>query len=159
MGLDQYLKKKLYVGGMYAENSDEYLEVKKGNKTTRIKIGDINCVEMEACYWRKNYAINEWFMEQIQPDGDDNCVDFLIEPQTIIDLRDTLKRICEKKTKKEKLEAVENEIPTHSWFTIDEFKEDFDYYIEDFEDTIKKLDKLIEAPDFKEADYYYRIWY
>ena len=73
-----------------------------------------------------------------------------------------LQEICSKKTKKEKLQAIEKLIPEGDWFDIDNIKEDeewFNYYIEDFEDTIKRLNELINAPDFKDADYYYYIWY
>ena len=160
MGLDQYLHKQIYIGGQYAENKEEFINVKKGERTIRIKVADIESIRTEVCYWRKNYAINEWFLDKIQPEGDDNCIDFPIEKEWLYELTALLKNICDpNKTKKQVLEIVEDRIPTHSWFTIESFKEDYDYYMDDFKDTLKKLEEIIKAPDFDEANFYYYIWY
>lgn len=157
MGLDMFLYKKIYINGQYAENKDDVIAVYKGNgsrrRVIRFKIKDVKAIESEAICWRKNYAINEWMLDKIGNTGEDNCVYMYVDKNILTELRDILRSISWAKTKKEKLKIAQNYLAT------DDLEEDFDDYLEDFERTLKELNKIIDAADFNDAEFYYYIWY
>lgn len=159
MGLDQWLIKKIYVGGRSARNKEDYLVVERGGEVgevvgdIRIQIKNIEDIETRVIYWRKNYAINDWFLDKVGAGDEDNCVYFYVNKDDLKELRDILKEIVEAKTKKEKIKIVEEKLDTG------DFDEYTDSYLEDFERTYKELDEVIKAKDFDVSDYYYYIWY
>ena len=154
MGLDQYLYQKKYIGGSWAENKeDEFVVVKKGEREIRIKIADIEAIDIEVAYWRKNYAINNFFLDKCGNPEDDNCVYMSIKHEDVIELRDILADILSKKTTKEKLDTALKRLPT------DDLEEYFESYLTDFNRSLNVLNKLINSKDFYDHDLYYYIWY
>lgn len=157
MGLDMYLYKKIYIGGQRAENATDNLVVVKGNGSAQtkiiVKIKDIDYIEKKVMYWRKNYAINEWMLDKVGDGGDDNCRYFYIDKRDLEELRDICREICFAKTKEEKKAIAIQKLNT------DDLEEYFDDYLEDFERTLKELNKIIDVADFNDAEFYYYIWY
>ena len=157
MGLDMYLIKKIHIGGKYAENGYENLVVIKGNGSHRtrqiIKIRDIDDIEKNVIYWRKNYAINEWFLDKVNDGGDDNCRYFYVDKRDLEELRDICREIYFAKTKEEKKAIAIQKLNT------DDLEEYFDDYISEFERTYKELNDIINSADYNDADFYYYIWY
>ena len=157
MGLDMYLYKKIYIGGQYAENKSDNLVVVKGNGSAQtkifVKIKDIDYIEKKVLHWRKNYAINEWFLDKVGDGGDDNCRYFYVDKRDLEELRDILSDIYFAKDKKEKKELAIKHLNT------DDLEEYFDEYLEDFERTYKELNDIINSADYNDAEFYYYIWY
>lgn len=155
MGLDMYLHKKISIDGRWADNKEDVITIRKGNGKIerKIKIKDIDEIDTQVLYWRKNYAINEWFLNKIGNGGEDNCVNMSVDKKFLTELRDILMSISCAKTKKEKLKIAQEKLNT------DDLEEYFDDYLEDFKRTLKELNKIIDAEDFNEADFYYYICY
>lgn len=154
MGLDQYLYQKKYIGGSWAENKDEEIVVvKKESREIRIKIADIEAIDVEVAYWRKNYAINDFFLDKCGNPQDDNCVYMLVRHEDVVELRDILADILSKKTIREKFDTASKRLPTS------DLEEYFESYLVDFNRSLNVLNKLINSNDFYDHDLYYYIWY
>lgn len=154
MGLDMYLYKETYIGGQYALNKDTDIEIHKENEPViHIKVGDISSLKKRVIYWRKNYAINEWLIDKICGGGDDNCVYFNVEHETLEELKDILGEIIKQDTKEKKLKVAQEKLNTA------DLVQWFDFYIDDFERTYRELEEIINSEDFLKSDFYYCIWY
>ena len=154
MGLDQYLKKRV--------------QLNKDGKSRIYK-------DEELYYWRKNYAIDDWFHDKVW-DGmsEDNCVDMLVDPIVLIELRDILKKIISQKDLKKSLKVAQDLLPADDYTQESEcitishgkivtkkrkinlFKA---CYLPDFKHTYEKLNEIINDKDFYDTYFYYHIWY
>jgi len=70
MGLDMYLKKKIFLGWNYEHRTKDLTlpDLSKFGITAN-KISEVN---EDAGYWRKANAIHKWFVDNVQ-DGNDDC--------------------------------------------------------------------------------------
>lgn len=99
MGLDMYLSAKKYVS-----NFDFNLQEKELNAKIKELMGltgfdeDNNSiyVEMGVGYWRKANAIHQWFVDNVQ-DGDDDCGNYYVPNEQLIELRDLCIKTIESK--------------------------------------------------------------
>ena len=145
MGLDMYLKRKVFVGAKY-----EHREVKgdvnisvRGKKLP-INFNRISEIEEDVGYWRKANQIHNWFVTNIQ-DGKDKCQESYVPKEKLIELRDLCLQV---------LETKESELlpPTSGFFfgstAIDE------YYFEQLEETVNIINNLNLDQD-DEGEYYY----
>lgn len=155
MGLDMYLKRKVYYGLNYEHNR---------KKETKIIINDkvidhtkLNEIVFDAAYWRKFNALHNYFVENIQ-EGDDDCKEYYIEQEDL----EKIITLC-----KEDIEYLNTlQIKDNIYIDVDIDKlnlkpiggfffgsTDIDnYYYEDLEDTIKQLTEALK----EEGDFYYQ---
>ena len=97
MGLDMYLRAKLYMG--------KYTKDKRQPRIRKIfpemfKSGNLNSIEVkfEVGYWRKANQIHKWFVDNVQ-DGEDKCNPHYVSRD---DLK-TLLDVCEEVVKRTRL--------------------------------------------------------
>ena len=127
---------------------DMYLERKK-KKTNNVIDTIINQKYEEVFYWRKAYAINDYFDNLVN--GLENLKKYSISFEDIEDLKDKIEKILNDNSLASELLPEQITI-----FTKDNA---YDYfYFEMLEDTLKGLSKITEK-DFEEYDYFYSAWW
>ena len=103
-------------------------------------------VQVNCVYWRKVNAVHNWFVENVQG-NDDNCHEYYVSQEKLIELLDT----CKEAYKKKDPQLIP---PVEGFFfggtDIDE------YYWSGIKYTIKELEKLIKKPDFGNLSFYYQ---
>ena len=127
---------------------DMYLERKK-KKTNNVIDTIINQKYEEVFYWRKAYAINDYFDNLVN--GLENLKKYSISFEDIEDLKDKIEKILNDNSLASELLPEQITI-----FTKDNVYDCF--YFEMLEDTLKGL-KEIEEKDFEEYDYFYSAWW
>jgi hypothetical protein len=175
MGLDMYLSKKIFFG----LNNEHNIEP---NKKTQIIINgveqptkDLTYITYSVMYWRKANHIHNWFVNNIQ-DGDDNCKEYYVDKEQLQELLDVCKKVKEslEASKFEESEEEEDFFTKEKFrykiFTDTEVAEELlpttpgfffgntnynSYYLNDLNDTIEGLEKVI-AEDNPNAEFYYR---
>ena len=170
MGLDMYLRRKVYVGANYEHNKVEIdISIKKDGKELKINKGRITYIEEEAAYWRKCNQIHQWFVTNVQ-DGEDNCSSYYVSNEQIKDLIDTCKKVRDSLVSSETKEieideygrkdkvtifvntdVAENLLPSQSGFFFGSTHYD-QWYLNDIEHTIEQLESL----DLEESEYEYQ---
>lgn len=142
MGLDMYLFKKTYIGGMHEWNKiTGEITLKKDGKDIPIRLNRVAIITEEVAYWRKANAIHKWFVDNYG-DGDDNCEEYDVS----VDGIETLVGLCKSilNTPENKREEVAKEtLPSQSGFFFGSTEYD-EYYYEDLEDTINMLEPIIK---------------
>lgn len=150
MGLDMYLKRKIYIGANYKHNNiTGKIEIFQGEKNTPIKI-DINKVSeiVESVgYWGKFNALHNWFVKNIQ-DGIDDCEDYWISGETLKQLLIILEKIYSKEGSPEEL------MPTQPGIFFGSIEYD-EYYYQDVANSIDIIKTVLEETDFSRASIYY----
>ena len=115
------------------------------------KYGFIHIAE-EVAYWRKANEIHRWFVDNVQ-NGEDDCdVHRELTRSDLETLRDLAHEVlCDP-------DKAEDLLPTQSGFFFGGTEYD-EFYIEDLQETIKQIDKILETTDFNtEALYYVSSW-
>ena len=99
MGLDMYLKAKVYVSG-YEHSAEE------DQKRYRRAVGLVGLeavadpgapsaeVSVTVAYWRKANAIHGWFVRNVQ-DGEDDCGDYYVTREQLHELRYLCRKVLE----------------------------------------------------------------
>ena len=148
MGLDMYLTGKRYLS-KYPEDGTDAKIAKNigalpiGNNGMRVK--EVSC---EAMYWRKSNAIHKWFVDHCQS-GVDDCGEYYVPTKQLEELRDACQTILDDHAK------APDVLPTQSGFFFG--STDFDeWFWEDIKRTEEELTLLLENPDIKRWDFYYR---
>lgn len=185
MGLDMYLTRKKYVGANYEHrNIKGIIDIKMGDKQIPVDFKKVTYIEEESCYWRKANAIHKWFVDKVQG-GIDDCKPYYVELSDLEDLLSLCKEVKEKAIIKsgkikngetlkngewepimEDGEYIENAdeiakiLPTTSGCFFGSV--DYDqWYMQDIEYTIKKLEEIIKKEKEENekgiySDYYYQ---
>ena len=138
MGLDMYLWKKNYVKNWDFMSPEEKhsIIVKKGDTPVEhIKPERISEITEQVGYWRKANHIHRWFVENVQ-NGEDDCGEYYISDDSLLELLDICKRIIENK------ELASELLPTQPGFFFGSTDYD-DYYFEDIENTIEIIESLL----------------
>ena len=142
----------------------------------------------EVAYWRKANAIHAWFsrIHEKQNHGEEleNCEDLYVTKEDLINLRDTCKKVLKssklvykrvpvKEYNYEKKDYVESTrlmkviedssvaeelLPTQSGFFYGSTIYD-EGYVEDLENTIEQIDKILADTDFDKYDIVYHAWW
>ena len=147
MGLDQYLKGKMYV----SPYSDKELHTKLNTLTTEMGFTfPANEIVFEAAYWRKANHIHQWFVDNVQ-EGVDNCGEYYVSRDTL----EELVIVCEDVLADHSL--ADELLPTTSGFFFGSTEYD-EYYYEDIKNTINMIKPLIDPDNKKmeELSFYYR---
>lgn len=141
-----------------------------------------NSIYDEIAYWRKANQIHKWFVDNVQG-GEDDCGNYEVSEEQLRDLLAacvTVKvnsRMVKAKIKNGMImrdgklvdsledgkaivnpEIAERLLPTCSGFFFG--SEEYDqYYMDDIDDTIKQLNKILDETDFeKEIVFYHASW-
>jgi hypothetical protein len=154
MGLDMYLKRKVYYGLNYEHNNTGKTEIIINDE--KINHSELSSIEFNAAYWRKFNALHNYFVENIQ-EGNDDCKEYYIEQEDL----EKIITLC-----KEDIEYLNTlEIKDNIYIDVDIDKlnlkpiggfffgsTDIDnYYYENLEDTIKQLTEALK----EKGDFYY----
>ena len=141
MGLDMYLKKRTYIGANHEHrNVKGDINITIDGKPVRIDFGKISYIEEEVGYWRKSYAVHNWFCTNCAG-GVDNCETIEVSHEQLKQLYDDCKKAKNKKTD----DHVE-------LLPADEYDE---YYYRDLEATMDILFKALATSD-ENSEFYYR---
>lgn len=141
MGLDMYLNSTRFFCHTEQDKKDAI------GKVLGIAPGEVKWVTVEAMYWRKANAIHAWFVENVQG-GVDECQEHDVTDGNLKDLRDTVRRVLEDRSKAPEL------LPCQSGFFFGGTDYD-EYYFNDLIETEKRLTELLEK-DWKEWSFSYR---
>ena len=101
-------------------------------------------VQAVAAYWRKQNAIHNWFVKNVQK-GQDDCGEYYVGRDKLTELRDLCHKILNDRTKV-------NELPTASGFFFGSVEYD-EYYFNDLTDTVRIIDNALALP--KSWGFYY----
>lgn len=106
-------------------------------------------IEVVCAYWRKVNAVHAWFVANIQ-DGKDDCGIYYVSVENLRTLRDLCQRVIDEKR------------PNLLWPQEGPFfgSTDIDsWYWENIEETIKKLNRIIDLPDVADLSFtYHSSW-
>jgi hypothetical protein len=130
MGLDMYLKAEKYFW--------------RNEKKPRIggipKGFEVKTVTVEAAYWRKANHIHAWFVKNVQ-NGVDNCQEYDVSHSDLMKLH----KVCVDTLSNR--HNAERDLPTQSGFFFGSTEYDEGYF-SDLQDTIDKIEKVLNGFDF-----------
>jgi hypothetical protein len=140
MGLDMYLSGNRYISE-YSEVDQEFDKNINSDAVKRLLPQGVRIqkIQVEAAYWRKANAIHNWFVQYVQ-DGIDDCKEYEIDKRKLKQLYDTCKEVLEDRS------SAEDLLPTAGGFFFGTTEYD-DWYFEILEQTIEKLEPLINESD------------
>lgn len=147
MGLDMYLKAKLYTSKYF--NEDVHSKIKSLNLSAPGMDGACNAsveLSFEAGYWRKANQIHNWFVKNVQ-DGVDECQPHCVSLEQLTELRDLCKQAIE--TRNAEL------LPPSSGFFFGDTEVNERYW-EQLQHTADGLTKLLEHPNINKFDFTYQ---
>lgn len=158
MGLDMYLSKKTYVRNWDHQTPEERHEVivKRGDKLVEsIKPERVSYIEEQVGYWRKANHIHNWFVQNIQ-NGEDNCGEYYVGIDDLMNLLDVCKQVKENPSKGEEL------LPTTSGFFFGDtdydegYMNDIDTTIQIIEEVLSEKYKDVNGREYYSGEIYYR---
>lgn len=149
MGLDQYLRKHIYLGANFEHNKVEgKIEITVAGKPVKINLKKIVTIVEDAGYWRKANQIHKWFVDNVQK-GNDDCREYHVSVEQLKALHD----LCVK--------AVETNdatlLPPMQGFFFGQYEIN-EWYWADIKATIELLKPIIESPDDTGEYYYDSSW-
>lgn len=151
MGLDMYLTGKRYMSKYFDEaDAERIAKVNEIFGVEGIEDGDFGAQEVSfrVAYWRKANAIHDWFVRECQG-GVDECQETYVERDKLIELRDLCKKVLENREQASEL------LPTASGFFFGGTDYD-DWYFGDLENTVERLDKILNDPALAKMEFYYQ---
>jgi hypothetical protein len=146
MGLDMYLSAEKYHYGALDEEPTEL--TKAVNNVTDTKGHQVKSFRIWACDWRKSNQIHAWFVDNVQ-EGEDDCKEYSVDTGQLGELVELCKRVLANHALAEEL------LPTQAGFFFGGTEID-EYYFQDLEDTIKKLEPFVTDPSWAIWDFYYQ---
>jgi hypothetical protein len=185
MGLDMYLHAKQYLGRYEYNDAAKAEKVKAdkvvraaGFKPSKLIEGGVY-VSVPVGYWRKANQVHAWFVNNVQ-DGKDDCGDYYVTRENLIELRDAAQRVLDTVVKGEPVVNVSEWNPEYTYETFPDLKLDADvanaelpaqggfffgsteldeYYVSDLEDTVKQINGILAEPSFANAEFaYHSSW-
>lgn len=96
MGLDMYLRRKLYIWHPFEGPTTLKIEgvPKLGEREVAIDPQKVKYIIEEAGYWRKANAIHAWFVKNLQ-DGKDECQESYVSREDMKKLLNTVNKVLE----------------------------------------------------------------
>jgi hypothetical protein len=151
MGLDMYLRKRIYIGADYEHNEVKgEINLTKRDRKIDIKLSRVSSIEETVGYWRKANQIHNWFVKNVQK-GVDDCGDYYVDESVLKQLLADCKAV-----KDNKLVAADV-LPTKSGFFFGGTEYD-EYYINGIDETIQILESVLSETDergYLNGDIYY----
>ena len=148
MGLDMYLKKKIYIGAEYEHrNVKSNIKISIGGENIPINAKHINEIVEDIYYWRKSNAIHKWFVDNCQG-GVDDCREYMVSVEQLKNLVVLLTKVLKVKGKDPSLQrlVIQKYLPMKAGFFFGSTEID-EYYFIDTEETLKALQKEIKKFD------------
>lgn len=153
MGLDMYLYKETYVGNEYRKPEQRVKVIQPTDEEGvpfpikgKIIEERISTITENVAYWRKDNAIHQWFVKNIQG-GVDNCEKYYVPIEKLEDLVN----LCEELLINRDLKLAKKKLPTQEGFFFGGIEYD-DYYWSGLKETVRMLKPLIEEG----GDFYYQ---
>ena len=109
-----------------------------------LPISGVN-VEVTCAYWRKSNQIHAWFVDNIQG-GEDDCGEYYVSHEKLRELRETCRQALFAKDP--------SLLQPRAGFFFGSYDID-EWYWRDIKETIKKLDRLFNLPDFDKLSFSY----
>lgn len=149
MGLDQYLKKKIYIGAYFDHRDVKgVVDISISGQKVPVNMKRLSLIEERVGYWRKANHIHKWFVDKVQ-DGRDDCKEYYVSVEQLKSLLDDCK-----KTKDTIIEASKI-LPTAEGFFFGSQEYD-DYYWDGIDHTIEIIESILkEEAEGLNGDYYY----
>ena len=145
MGLDQFLTRKIYVGGNFEHNEvSGEINIKQRGENLKINLNKLTYINEEAGYWRKCNQIHYWFVQHVQGEEDD-CGEYYVSREKLKELLNTCKAVLKEKDKAGEL------LPTRAGFFFGGTEYD-EWYFKDIKETIKILEEALKD---ERGDFYY----
>ena len=113
MGLDMYLKKRVY---QYRKADGTLTHDFKACKFDRFGRSNGTEVSTQAAYWRKANHIHKWFVENVC-DGKDDCHEYYCDKDKLVELRGICIDI---------LKTLQGQVITVPKGKVEDYKESFD---------------------------------
>ena len=137
MGLDMYLRKKIYIGANFEHNEIAgVIYLTKGGKPFKVNIDKVTYVIEDWGDWRKANAIHSWFVENVQ-EGKDDCREYYVSEDKLKELLDICNQIKANPTLAPEL------LPTQGGFFFGSTDYD-EYYWDDIDLTISIIENAIQ---------------
>jgi ABC-type Zn uptake system ZnuABC Zn-binding protein ZnuA len=136
MGLDMYLRSKIYIGANYEHNKIAgVIYLTKEGKPIKINLDKVTYIIEDCGYWRKSNQIHGWFVDNVQK-GTDDCGEYYVSEDKLKELLNLCLQIKANPTLASEL------LPTRSGFFFG--NEEYDeYYWEDIDNTIEILNNVL----------------
>lgn len=144
MGLDMYLYASRYSSDAVWRDEDDrkvfkdILKAVDGESFIDKDLPSLT-VDLKVGYWRKANQIHNWFVQNVQS-GEDNCAEYYVDRDKLIELRDICKTVLAEKDKADEV------LPPQSGFFFGSTEID-EWYWQDIESTIEIIDKCLEMDD------------
>lgn len=151
MGLDMYLSAKKYMSKYFdAADSEKINAINDIFGIAGEEDGDYGAQEVtfRVAYWRKANAIHQWFVANVQ-DGVDNCDEYFIPREKLQELMELCEAIIADPKK------AKAELPTAAGFFFGSTEYD-QYYIQDLQYTVERINKILTDPALSKVDFYYQ---
>lgn len=146
MGLDMYLKGRIYVGANYEHNNvNGVIYLTKNGEELDIPFNKITDISIDLGYWRKANAIHGYIVDNFAG-GEDDCRDIYLNSDN---LKELLKR-C--KLVQENPDLAPDLLPTKQGFFFGNYEYN-DYYFQDIKDTIEIIENALKH---KNVSYIYQ---
>lgn len=145
MGLDMYLNADIF---LWNEEGDKIKQAITEINPFGLGNCDLMKIQFQLGYWRKANAIHNWFVENVQ-EGKDDCQSYYVTTEQL----QVLKEECEKVLAKPSL--GKKRLPTKKGFFFGDTEYD-EYYLNDLQDTVNIINKVLNNPDHKKLLIYYK---
>lgn len=138
-----FLNRRIYIGANYESNKvSGIIDLKSHGVPINVELKKVTYINEQIMYWRKETAIHDWFVENVQG-GEDDCKEYYIDPDDL----DAFIELC-KNTIKQIKAGVSNdklELPSGFYNAFD------DHYINELQRTVNIIEPLLK----EEGDFYY----
>jgi hypothetical protein len=149
MGLDMYLRKKIYVGANFEHNEIAgEINITKGGKPFNINKDKVTYIIEDWGDWRKANAIHYWFVDNVQ-EGKDDCREYYVSEEKLNELLETCRKIKANPTLAPEL------LPTRGGFFFGSTDYD-EYYWDDIDLTISIIENAIQDKEIVNNKEYIR---
>ena len=149
MGLDMYLRKKIYIGANFEHNEIAgEINITKGGEPFKINMNKVTYVIEDWGDWRKANAIHQWFVENVQ-EGKDDCREYYVSEDKLKELLDICNQIKANPTLAPEL------LPTRGGFFFGSTDYD-EYYWNDIDLTISIIENAIQDKEVFDGKEYIR---
>jgi hypothetical protein len=153
MGLDMFLKGKRYLSPYNDQDKPVADELSRkffspsltGLDDEPIRIDQLEC---SLAYWRKANAIHKWFVDNVQ-DGEDDCREYYVSVEQLMQLRDICKQILEDPTKASEL------LPPQAGFFFGGTDVD-EWYLSSMQFTHDRINLILDSKEFDDWEVYYQ---
>ena len=153
MGLDMYLKGKRYLSQYNDQDKPISNELSKkffsdaltGLDDEPILIDQLEC---SLAYWRKANGIHKWFVDNVQ-DGEDDCREYYVSVEQLMQLRDICKQILEDNTLASEL------LPPQAGFFFGSTDVD-EWYLSSLQFTHDRINLILESKELQDWEVYYQ---